>query len=77
MRKGKSWEEIQSDMTTHATCVTKFSTMQCTSCIMQGLQTEEEGMQLYTQLKIVTVSTVSIGAKPAKVTNYSINYNRV
>ena len=31
-------------------------------------------------LKIVTVSTVSIGAKPAKVTKYSIysiNYNRI
>ena len=26
-------------------------------------------------LKIVTVSTVSIGVKPAKVTKYSINYN--
>ena len=25
-------------------------------------------------LKILTVSTVSIGAKPAKVTKYSINY---
>ena len=26
-------------------------------------------------LKVVTLSTVSIGAKPAKVTKYSINYN--
>ena len=26
--------------------------------------------------KIVTVSTVSIGAKPAKFIKYSINYNR-
>ena len=28
------------------------------------------------RLKIITVSTVSIGGKPAKVTKYSINYNR-
>ena len=33
--------------------------------------------KIQTVPKIVTVSTVSIGAKPAKVSKCSINYNRI